>query len=444
MSKYNFNFYLEFPQNEIKISLQKKTIITLVCRRKQHLIKYRTPIEIFPTQWDFSKREIKRNNVGYATLNDTLKRIVSNAELYFFECLNEGKLFEHYGLKDRLDIELGLKVPESKITFYEFIEQFIKDANITRQPTTIKSYKTTQAHLKGFGKKWNPIKNPDFEDITLKYYYEFVSYLGNEKKLALNTIGKDIKNLKLFLSEAFDRGLHHTDVYKNKKFKVLKVDPDAIYLTEQELELIRKRDFSENPKLEKVRDAFLVGCFTGLRFSDLERLTMANVVGDFQYLRITPKKTKGLSPDKITIPIFDQVREIFKKYLVLSNSILPPIISNQKTNEYLKDVGKQSGLTYFHKFEERVGSQTVCTEIEKYKLITSHTARRSFATNMYLLGNQPIDIMAVTGHRTESSFMRYIKMSNNQAADRLKSGMDNISKDFIAIKTEETILNPPK
>jgi hypothetical protein len=156
MSAYNFNLYLEKPQTEVKLKLQKETIVTLVCRRKQHLIKYRTPISVLPCQWDKEKQEVKRNKVGYASINDTLKKIIETAKTYFYDCLSQGKVFAHFGLKDCLDTELGLKAPENAITFLSFIEQFIKEAPITKEKNTIKSYKTTQTHLKDFGKKWNP------------------------------------------------------------------------------------------------------------------------------------------------------------------------------------------------------------------------------------------------------------------------------------------------
>ena len=232
MSAYNFNFYLEKPQAKVEANLQKETTILLFCRRKQHLLKYRTPFVVFPFQWDHEKREVKRNKVGYSSINSTLDRIQNIAKTYFFDCLNEGTAFLHYGLKDKLDTELGLKSAASAMTLYSFIDNFILESKVTKAPRTIKSYLTTYNHLKAFGKTIPLAKNVDFTHVTLNYYYQFVAYLGNTKKMALNSIGKNIKNLKVFMGESYDRGLHRNDAYKNKKFKVLREETDAIYLTE--------------------------------------------------------------------------------------------------------------------------------------------------------------------------------------------------------------------
>ena len=199
MSTYNFNFYLEKPQADIEANLQKETTIVLFCRRKQHLLKYRTPFILFPSQWDGEKREVKRNKVGYSSVNSTLDKIRTTAQTYFFECLNEGKPFLHYGLKEKLDTELGLKSAASAMTLYSFLDMFIVESKVTKAPNTIKSYSTTYSHLKAFGKTVSLPKNVDFTDVTLNYYYQLVAYLGNTKKMALNSIGKNIKNLKVFM-----------------------------------------------------------------------------------------------------------------------------------------------------------------------------------------------------------------------------------------------------
>jgi integrase len=119
----------------------------------------------------------------------------------------------------------------------------------------------------------------------------------------------------------------------------------------------------------------------------------------------------------VVIPIHSSVEKILKKY----NGVLPPSLSNQKTNDALKEVGKK--LPSLQKTTSRTftkGGVKETKTFQKWELLSSHTARRSFATNEYLAGMQTLTIMAITGHRSEKSFLKYIKLTPNEHARLLK------------------------
>uniref|UniRef100_UPI0025FE39B2 tyrosine-type recombinase/integrase n=1 Tax=uncultured Mucilaginibacter sp. TaxID=797541 RepID=UPI0025FE39B2 len=120
------------------------------------------------------------------------------------------------------------------------------------------------------------------------------------------------------------------------------------------------------------------------------------------------------------VPIHKYVREIMKKYKGLTENSLPPTISNQKMNEYLKDVAKKAEFNELISLQYTKAGKEVITNVPKHDLISSHTARRSFATNMYLDNFPTISIMAITGHTTESSFMKYIRVTPKEHAEKLK------------------------
>ena len=119
----------------------------------------------------------------------------------------------------------------------------------------------------------------------------------------------------------------------------------------------------------------------------------------------------------VVIPIHSFVREIINKY----GGELPPAISNQKMNQYLKEIVELAGIDTTNKIAITKGGITVTELFKKFELVTTHTARRSFATNAYLSDVPTISIMKITGHTTEISFMRYIRISQQDNANKLVS-----------------------
>ena len=159
--------------------------------------------------------------------------------------------------------------------------------------------------------------------------------------------------------------------------------------------------------LERARGLFLIGCYTGLRVSDFSRLRDAHI-GTF--ITIKTHKT-GTS---VVIPIHPVVREIIDSGFDLSDTI-----TDQKLNGHIKELCRMAGITKDVLINRNVGGRNVEVVMPKYKLVSSHTARRSFATNAYKSGVPTIAIMKITGHTKESTFLKYIKVSAQENADML-------------------------
>ncbi len=119
-------------------------------------------------------------------------------------------------------------------------------------------------------------------------------------------------------------------------------------------------------------------------------------------------KTQG----KVVIPCHPVVTAMLDKY----NGVLPAAISNQKMNDYVKELCQLADITHKESKGITKGGKRVIRTVEKWQLVSTHTARRSFATNMYVLGVPAITIMRITGHKTEKAFMRYIKLDEEQHA----------------------------
>ncbi len=170
-------------------------------------------------------------------------------------------------------------------------------------------------------------------------------------------------------------------------------------------------DLSKNERLNNVRDWFIVGAYTGLRYSDLKRLSKEHIKGNL--IGIKTQKTGK----EVVIPISKEVRETLNKH----NNKLPRMMSNQKFNKYIKEVCKLAGIDEPISVEETKGKLKLHKTEPKYNLVSAHTARRSFATNAYLSGLPTINIMKMTGHRTEKSFLQYIKITEEENAKKLIS-----------------------
>lgn len=213
------------------------------------------------------------------------------------------------------------------------------------------------------------------------------------------------------MNESFDRGLHKNMNHLNRKFKVIEESTDSIYLTQEEIKNMYSLDLSDNIKLEKVRDLFIIGCYTGLRFSDLEKLTKSNFIAKNTQIKVKTEKTG----DSVIVPVHKFVKEIFDKY----NGEVPKPYSNQKMNEYLKEVSLKAGLTQNQLVTITKGGVRVKETYQKFELVSTHTARRSFATNLFIAEVPSITIMKITGHKTEKAFLKYIRLTQEQNANKL-------------------------
>ncbi len=414
MAKFNFNLR--------KPSSKEETPINLVIRWNNLRLVYPTFERINPKYWN-TKEQLAREVQAfpkYSEFNTRLKKLKTDAEDVFRKYLNdnENRPPTPQELKEALNNRIK-KEPQKKDLF-SFIKQFIEEAELrtndntgkTIARSTIQVYKRTLELLQEYGAMKR--KRIDFDTIDLDFYYDFTGYLTRDKGFETNTVGKTIKTLKTFLNEATERELNTNLKFKSKRFKVLREETDSIYLTEQELEDLHSLDLSKNRKLERARDLFLVGCWTGLRFSDLVNIKPENIVGD--YIEITTIKTGRA----VVIPLHNTVKEIMSRYDTPNH--LPPGLSNVNLNKYIKDVGEMvESLNVEVPYTNKNGSLSATTTKKKYELITTHTARRSFATNLYNKGLNTITIRAITGHKDDKAFLRYIKVTPKDQARKLEA-----------------------
>lgn len=273
---------------------------------------------------------------------------------------------------------------------------------------TVQSYESILGVFQGMAKHYSR-KDYLFEEIDKKFYDDLQHYFYNERKQSAGYFATTVKILKSVMSEAKEDGLHSFTAHEGRYFVKPSYESDTIYLSVQHLEKISNVEL-ERDHLKKARDIFLVGCWTGLRFSDFSELKIDDIDGN--YIRVLTEKTK----ERVTIPCHPIIKEVLGR----NGGHFPGKISSQQLNEYIKEVGEKAGLTKVVSFRKSVGGVDVYEKIAFHKLISTHTARRSFATNMFKMGIPTFVIMAITGHRTEASFFKYIRVSNEEKAQMMR------------------------
>jgi len=395
-----YNFYLKEPKTtgETPIYL----FIRYTIGSKLQTVKISIGEKIEPKYWNLDTKTPRKTLDGYLELKTRLDDYKTRANEYFrrLQNDNEGKPPRVEELKEILLKEFRNITPtpsKNQLNFFNFVDAFIVERKDGINPSTgkkfsdslTKHYSVTLNKIKEFI-KIKKIKKFDFDSVTIDFYFDFMEFLKLQNYSA-NYIGCQIKVLKTFMSSARERGLHNNTDYTKKRFQKPSEVTDQIYLSVEELEQLETLDLSNSRKLENVRDLLILGAWTGLRFSDFSDISANDIKlnsPDGDILEIRTQKTGRT----VVIPIFPQVRRIIERYKDKTANSLPRPISNQRFNEYIKEVGQLAEIDEPVSLSMTKGGVRIAKTTPKYEAITSHVCRRSFATNAYKMGVPSITI----------------------------------------------------
>ena len=406
---------------------ERPTLINLVFRFNNSRFKNSTGLTIEPYQWDAERQRAYTNQKTriarepFETINAHLERHRSALKTVLSRLQLAQVPFTNEVIKQQLDTELGrvkkqkpVPLPADQETFTGYIDRFVSEAQAGKRLNarsshyalfTLKGYLKLKRLLETYkAETGNPI---DYAAYSLDFYHMFKLWLTS-RGLTLNYVGSLMKDLKVMLKQAHADGLHSNLIFQHKDFKKFSEEVDSVYLSEGELTTIYNLDLTSTPGLERARDLFLIGCYTGLRFSDFSQLKPENITNNG---RILTRKTLKTA-ERVSIPLNSKVLSILKKY----DGIPPRTISNQRLNDHLKELCQRAGLTERVEVSKTRGGNSETRYPEKWELVGTHTARRSFATNAYLAKVPPVSIMKITGHRSEKMLLKYIKISSEQNA----------------------------
>ena len=413
-SKVNNMANIRFIVRDMDSDTEQAVYVTSRFGRNEKLM-YATPLKVEPIFWNEKDGRVKSSK--YCAYRDEVNGALNAIEVLVKSFIakaatSDNEIVSKESLKNLLDIHFGKKKAKGG-DFHSFFEDFIKQCDFRLSPRKAGQaidYKTKREYVRTYYYIQEYEKNRkirlEFCDIDKLFFNDFVTYL-QELNLSTNTIWHKTVSIKAVMKAANEQEL--TDNTKYTTFKNISEESQAVALSEWELDLLAKFDFSQSPRLERTRDLFLIGCWTGLRFSDFTRIKRENIKDNM--LTIQQQKTNEF----VTIPLHPVFISIWEKY----NGVLPANISNRQFNDNLKDVCKEAGINERVMKSITKGGKKQTTVYEKWQLVSSHTARRTFATNLYKSGFPSISIMQITGHKTESSFLKYIKVTKEEHAKML-------------------------
>jgi integrase len=397
-------FYLKEPT-------ETKSLIILQHKHKGQRLKYYTGRSVPTKSWNTKTQRVKENGETRkskdAEINevlDELAKIVRDAYKIGPTPTPEmvkGKLDEWMTKNIREAEANKRKIKESANEFWELISRFEAGSirgkrQKQKRGSTLKTYTVVRGHLQAFEKTGYKLS---FESINEKFLEKYIPFL--EERLSPNTIGKNLKIIKLFLGKGEREGNRVPPFYKSDEFSYSGEDADRITLTESELLKLYECDLSHTPFLEKTRDLFVFGCEIGQRYSDLTNINPGKFRQDdgILYLDLEQGKTGA----KVSIPLVSsRAKEIMTKYARNKNK-LPEFIALQNFNDYIKQAAEKAGLT--------VTGRSKDPEKRLCDAISSHCMRRTYATIQVTRGIVSRDrIRAITGHKTETEFGKYINI----------------------------------
>jgi integrase len=395
-----------------------------------------TNIAVPPKYWDKRYQCIKDNlpaNFGdYQKLNEEIFRLyrlaedlirlvevqdISNPGLYikdkFHPSLDLDQLARNEFQLTTAHIPAGQK---KKAHFFRQLEDYIECKRNKVKPATATVYSNMIGHFAAFeSHRGKPVT---FDGLDYQFYEDFIDFLTHDYRLPrtkipafglrVNTIGRTIHQFRIFIKDRVKRKI--IPAIDLSDFKVPTEETDAVYLSYEEIGQIYNLDLSEYPDLIPARNLFVLGCLTGLRFSDYSTLKPEDLQEDMLH------KKQEKSVHWVVIPLRKEAKDIFTEQFKTQI----PTICNAEFNKKIKDIAKLAGFDQTIKFSYRKGNRMIEVKRPKWAWITSHTARRSFCTNEFLAGTPVLLIMKISGHKREKDFYKYIRVSPQEAALRIK------------------------
>lgn len=387
-------------------------------------IEFTTGYRIDSAKWDADKQRVKNG------CSNKLKQLASEINASLLEYYTEiQSIFKRFEVEDVMPTPKQIKEafnalhkpvseePKPKkealpCDFFQVFDDFVEDCGRQNNWTdsTFEKFAAVKNHLTNFR-----------EGLTFEFFDErglndYVGYLRDVKEMRNTTIGKQLSFLKWFLRWAFKKGVHQNNAYDSYKPKLKSTQKKIIFLTWDELNRLREFKIPSNKQaLERVRDVFLFQCFTGLRYSDVFNLRRSDIKGD--HIEVTTVKTS----DSLIIELNNHSKAILDKYkdVAFEDDKVLPVITNQKMNDYLKDLAEMARIdepvrqTYYR------GNERIDEVTPKYALLGTHAGRRTFICNALALGIPPQVVMKWTGHSDYKAMKPYIDIADDIKANAM-------------------------
>ena len=384
--KLNIRLFLN--RNKVNAS-GKCPIRCRVTYRKQRK-EFSTGLLILPKYWNSKKQKVLEDDVLSEYNNTQLSLIINKMNQAFLLLQVQESIFD---VGDIYTLYKGENIKKECNTV-EYFEVFLKSlkrlVNIDIKQITFNKYFYVKQHVKAFI-KWKYDRN-DFplKDLKLKFLNDFEYYLKVEKGQKQITINKTLQRFRKPIKIAISEGYLDKDPFL--LFKSKRVRSEIVFLDSQELEFFENFQFTQS-RLQQVKDWFVFSCYTGLAYNELSRFSKKHISTGFDGQKwIIMKRMK--TDKEIAVPILPKADKLIKKYSNEEKDTIFDLISNQRYNSYLKEMAILVGID---------------------KRLTTHTARKTFASTVLLFNDVPMDIVSeLLGHSsikvTEKSYGKIVRI----------------------------------
>ena len=395
------------------------------------LVRYSLGYRAVLDKWDKSKQLCKNN-----TTHNKQTSMVINDKINIYQAKADKILTEYQLLKSRVptDIEFRRefgKTTDKKISFFDVFDLFVESGREKKDwsKSVYNKFNALKNHLTDYNSNLTLEFNIDDAEGLIKYYKTKTKKVEEKikdksgkveiKETEVNvyrntTIKKNCSFLKWFLRWAFNNEYYKGNVHSawDYNLKGTNTSKDIIYLEWEEVMKLWNHT-SKLESLNRVKDVFLFQCFTGLRYSDVVKLKKSDIHGDA--LHVVTQKTS----DPLSINLNEFSREILKKYesVHFKDCLALPVISNQKTNKFIKDLCKEAGIDAPYTDVYFIGAERIEETKPKYEWLSDHAGRRTFVVTSLALGIDPLTVMKWTGHSSMSAMQPYIAIVDKSKKD---------------------------
>jgi site-specific recombinase XerD len=391
-STFKILFFLKRDKQKADGSVPIMCRITL----DGQMSRFGTKLSIHPKSWDVKSSMALGKTKEAIEINDFLETIKTGLYNVYHNLLTRENNVNPERVKN---IFLGLEVKHQTVLelFQRHNEDVAKLVGVSKSKETLQKYEVAYRRMADFIKEYYNVSDISLKEVNHMFLHNFEIYLMTSCKCKENTTAKFLQRFRTIIIMAKNNGWIHIDPFANFKIRFKKTDRG--YLTQQEIDVIMKKKFASE-RLERVRDIFIFSCFTGLAYIDVKNLRQSNIRTSFDDgLWVMGKREKtGVN---YNVPLLDVPKQIVEKYSSkLPDEKVLPVMSNQKMNEYLKEIGTICGIG---------------------KDLTYHLARHTFATLTLTKGVSIESVSKMLGHtniKTTQIYARItdVKVSNDMAS----------------------------
>ncbi|KXK33471.1 MAG: Tyrosine recombinase XerC [Chlorobi bacterium OLB6] len=415
------SFYLDKPQSP-------RTAVMINVAVFGQRLRFSSGVSLEPRHWNADRQTVKSTDPHVNVNARRLKSIEAFIVDRYHHQLQASS-------KKQFDVEsfraaiLTFLNPDAEFTdtggfvndFNKFIKTYTLRSSsglVTMKRPSVRSLQMYQLTLTSLT-DWEKSKRRrlEYDRIDLDFYVDYTQWLSSTRNLTDASVSNYIKVIKTFMKWARQQGYHNTTAYES--FYRDKRNGDSIALSIDEIRTIRDLDLTDNPRLARVRDHFLLQVYTGMRYGDLCRLEPRHFDEGAGIIRFVTQKTDT----KCIIPITRPLATLLERY----PSRLFEFASDVKQNQYLKELGKLAGFDQPVTVSSYRGGQRVEEVKAKHELLTTHVARRSFASTSIRFGVPESVIGMVTGHSAKGMLQQhYIRLDEDAIRDIVTKAWDQL------------------